>query len=170
MTIAGGSLCWSGVSNCSGANQDFHATRPIELFHCPVDLVAEFAGTFEGDDLALSEHEVGAGGGVSPPAPVFSLDAEFTESRNKYIILVFQCTFDGFQKRFDDFNRLFFGETQFVYLGNDVVFGQCHGPSCYGRLGKGGERKSSRQKGLNRRCAVDSEKPKKRTIDIEDVF
>ena len=63
------------------------------------------------------------GGGISSTPLIFFLDTELTKARYQEILSICQGSLDDFQQRFNDVDGLFLGKTQFVYTGDDVIFG-----------------------------------------------
>lgn len=69
-----------------------------------VNSIAEFAGTFEGDNFTLSKDQVRSGRGVTATALVFAFYAKLAESRDENVIALFEGRLHDFQKRLDNIN------------------------------------------------------------------
>jgi hypothetical protein len=95
----------------------------------PVDSIPQLSGTLEGDDFSFSQDQILSGGRISAPAFILVLYTKFSESRYQHIITLFKGRFDDLKQGFDDFDRFFLSEAQFVNAQDNIIFSQCHAAS-----------------------------------------
>ena len=101
----------------------------FQAFFPAVDFIAQLTRTFERNDLALAQDQIGAGGRIPAPSLLFLLHAKFSESGNKDVVSTSQRSLDDLEQGFDRFNGFLLGKSKVVHLRDDIVLGQCHSAS-----------------------------------------
>jgi hypothetical protein len=93
-----------------------------------VDLFPEFTGTLERYHPSRPQYHGITGGGITPPAFSFFLDAKFSESTDQNILAGCQGTLHDLQQHLNGIGGLFLRKTvAFGYRLDYFGLCQCHG-------------------------------------------